>query len=399
MTVFDLPLKLMRLSKRYLEFSKQIAADLDWHRRLRGPGLGPLSARLIEQTRLLKSSAICAEDYYHLGLYRSTLTFEQKRSFLGSYQKWRYFDRINPPVYDVLARDKALFHVFAHSRGIPTPQTLATTAPGAKPYCGLSLDSVGAVRQFLQDHCGEDLFFKPADGSLGEGALAVGPADAQPGGWVELPSRTATDVEGVLGHLMPRGKLGRFLVQRRLRPHPLFAGIVPHVCPTVRIMTLCTERGIEFLGAAVRIGSGRGATDNVAGGGLVGPVEMRSGEIPQAYSLDTDIPEPVDRHPLTGAPLQPLQVPDWKTITTLVAESARRFNFLPCIGWDIGLTNAGPIVIEINTRPRCISVQSAATQGLLNGPLGRELSRSSGRLANGLSIAAPPAEGGNAQLV
>ncbi|MCK0510758.1 sugar-transfer associated ATP-grasp domain-containing protein [Aromatoleum buckelii] len=386
MSVFDLPLQLMRLSKRYLDFSNQIAVDFEWHRRQGGLGLGPLSARLIEQTRLLKSSAICAEDYYHLGLYRGELSFEQKRSFLGSYQKWRYFDRINPPVYDVLARDKALFHIFADSHGIPTPETLATTAPGTKPYFGLRLDTAGAVRQFLQDHHGEDLFFKPADGSLGEGALAVGPDGSSTRAWIELPSQTATDVEGILQHLTPGGKLGRFLVQRRLRPHQLFADIVPHVCPTVRIMTLCTERGVEFLGAAVRIGSGRSATDNVAGGGLIAPITMRTGLLQRAYCLDDGIPKPTDVHPLTGASLPRVETPEWGKIQTLVAESAQRFNFLPCIGWDIGITDGGPVVIEINTRPRCVSVQTAAPHGLLQGPLGRELAKTAGRLGNGLSI-------------
>lgn len=392
MYIIDLPLKLMRLSKRYLEFSKQIAADLEWHRRQGGPGLGPFRARLIEQTRLLKSNAICAEDYYHLGLYRSALSFEQKRTFLGSYQKWRYFDRLNPPVYDVLARDKALFHIFADSRGIPTPETLATTAPGAKPFFRERLDNIDAVEQFLHAHRGEDLFFKPADGSLGEGALAVG-RDAPTGGWVQLPSHAQSDVEDVVRHLTHNGTLGRFLVQRRLKPHPTMAQIVANVCPTVRIMTLCTAGNVELLGAALRIGSGRSPTDNIAGGGLVAPVEMRSGLLQQAYCLDSGIPVPADVHPLTGAPLPRTEIPDWMEIRSLVTGSARRFNFLPCIGWDIGISERGPVVIEINTRPRCVSVQSATSYGLLHGPLGRELAKTAGRLGNGLSIDRPPASG------
>jgi hypothetical protein len=170
------------------------------------------------------------------------------------------------------------------------------------------------------------------------------------------------------------------------------AKVVPDVCPTLRIMTLMTGAGVEFLGMALRIGSGRSATDNVAGGGLVAPVDLECGLLHHAICLNTGTPELVSAHPLTGASLSQIQIPDWPAIKALVTESAAKLNFLPCIGWDIGLTDKGPVVIEINTRPRCISVQSGATSGLLSGPLGRELAKTAGRLNNGLTVRSfPPA--------
>lgn len=376
----------LRLCKRYIEFSKQIAADLAWHRAQCGADFRIFWKRLTEQTRLLHGNAICAEDYYHLALYRDSLTAAQKRTFLGSYEKWRYFNRLNPAVYDVIARDKALFHIFAASAGIRTPETLATTAPGHKPFFGQRLETVEATRRFLCDNEGAELFFKPADGSLGEGAMAVGRSKSDVAKWEQIPARTPLTVEEILRHLVVDGVLGRFLIQRRLKPHETLAKIVPEVCPTVRVMTLTSAKGVELLGAALRIGSGRSPTDNVAGGGLIAPIDVKTGTLQPAVCLDTGKPEVVTCHPFTHAPLYGIDIPQWNEVISLVRESAMRFNFLPCIGWDIGLPDEGPLVIEINTRPRCISVQTAVEHGLLNGPLGRELAKTAGRLNNGLTI-------------
>ncbi|KON82161.1 hypothetical protein PA01_11685 [Azoarcus sp. PA01] len=376
----------LRLCKRYIEFSKQIVADLSWHRAQCRPDFRTFRKRVTEQTRLLHSNAICAEDYYHLALYRDSLTAEQKRTFLGSYEKWRYFNRLNPAVYDVIARDKALFHIFAASSGIRTPDTLATTAAGHKPFFGRRLDTVEATRRFLCDNEGEELFFKPADGSLGEGAMAVGRSKSNVGKWEQIPDRIPITVEEILRHLVVDGVLGRFLIQRRLKPNEALAKIVPEVCPTARIMTLTSTKGVDLLGAALRMGSGHSPTDNVAGGGLIAPIEMETGTLRLAVCLDSGTPEAVTRHPFTHAPLQGIIIPQWNEVIALVRESATRLNFLPCIGWDIGLTDEGPVVIEINTRPRCISVQTGVEYGLLSGPLGRELAKTAGRLNNGLTI-------------
>lgn len=376
----------LRLCKRYVEFSKQISADISWHRAQSGADFSLFIRRVIEQTRLLCGNAICAEDYYHLALYRDSLTLEQKRTFLGSYEKWRYFNRLNPAVYDVIARDKALFHIVAESAGIRTPETLATTAPGNKPFFGQRLDTVEATSRFLRDNEGAELFFKPADGSLGEGAMAIGSSSPQMGKWERIPDRAPVTVDDVIRHLVADGVLGRFLIQRRLKPHNALAQIVPDVCPTARVMTLNSANGVELLGAALRIGSGRGPTDNVAGGGLIAPVDLETGTLRTAVCLDTGTPEAVALHPLTQAPLHGMVVPEWEEVISLIRESAMCFNFLPCIGWDIGLTDEGPCVIEINTRPRCISVQTDVERGLLSGPLGRELARTAGRLYNGLTI-------------
>lgn len=376
----------LRLAKRYFGIVRQCLDDLPLHRDFARRGFGQLGSNVREQARLLRYSAISAEDYFNLGLYDASMPFEAKRSFLGSFDKWRVFDSMTPAVYDILARDKAIFHLLADALDIRTPVTLATTAPGAKPSFARPLQTIDAVRSFLGELESGDLFFKPVDGSLGEGALALGRFDPASQRWEELPGKQLIDADGIIARLLVNGRLGRFLIQRRLIPHMETARIVPDVCLTVRLMTLMVDHDPVILGAALRIGSGRSATDNIAGGGLAAPIDLANGSIERIISLDQGVPEEVSSHPVTGKPIELATIPDWDEVRTLALEGARKINFVRCIAWDIGITREGPIVIEINNRPKCISIQVGRPRGLLDGPLATELARRDGLLGCGLML-------------
>ncbi|HRD33983.1 MAG TPA: sugar-transfer associated ATP-grasp domain-containing protein [Rhodocyclaceae bacterium] len=376
----------IRTVKRYKDYAVQVARDLPIHKANSGQTHYAFLRCALEQARLLRTSAIAAEDYYSLGLNSATLNFREKKTFLGSFEKGRYFDHINPPIYDITARDKVLFHLLADTLQIPTPRTLATTSPGAKPAYGVRISSEVDLISFLEQQADHELFFKPADGSLGEGALAIGRSPSNSTEWIEWPRGNPLQVSDVVTRLRICDQLGRFLIQARLRPHPALAEIVPNVCPTVRVMTLHQNGGTSILGAALRLGSGTTATDNVAGGGIIGRLDMSSGSLLHGVSLDSMVPVLHDAHPRTGVRITGKSVPDWSEVIHLVEQSAPKLNFIPCIGWDIGITDDGPVVIEINTRPRCVSVQSNQNAGLLAGPLGDALARFTGTAKSGLNF-------------
>jgi hypothetical protein len=50
-----------------------------------------------------------------------------------------------------------------------------------------------------------------------------------------------------------------------------------------------------------------------------------------------------------GIPVSLLGLPDWEATRDLVITLARTFRELPTLGWDIGISDAGPIAIEGNT--------------------------------------------------
>jgi hypothetical protein len=127
---------LLRCLVRSLHDAWQLREDWQWHVRQRGPAFPPRWRRVIEQARLLRTSALDAEDYYRLGLHTPDLSFAEKSTFLGKYRSFRYYDRINPEQYEIFGHDKALMHWLALPLDIPMPRVLATTGEPGHPGMG-----------------------------------------------------------------------------------------------------------------------------------------------------------------------------------------------------------------------------------------------------------------------
>lgn len=374
-----------RFARRCVGFARQAIRDLEWHRRYDGPAFPPRMRRVVEQCRLLVSNAITGEDYYNHGLYRSSMSWQDKRTFLGYFQQSRYYQAINPPVYDILARDKALFHTMADALGIPCPEIVATLSPGNGPSFGPTLKSCDDLAAFLSVPGRAHLFLKPVDGGLGEGALAIGERLGDAPAWRRLPSRDSISLDEVIRHVKSAGPGARFLVQRLLRPHPVMAEIVPDVCPTVRIMTLVAD-SIVVIGAVLRLGSGDSPTDNLSGGGVVVPIDPESGRLGVAVHILDGVPVRGRCHPVSAVEITGRVLPHWPQIVALARESAARMPYQRCLGWDIAVTDGEPVVVEVNTHSRCRPLQVACDRGMLAGPLGQALFPHNGITRSGLQV-------------
>lgn len=60
--------------------------------------------------------------------------------------------------------------------------------------------------------------------------------------------------------------------------------------------------------------------------------------------------EPITHHPDSGVNLTEFEIRDWKLILAQVLGFQRKLSWLKAIGWDIAITDSGPVVIEINNR-------------------------------------------------
>lgn len=70
------------------------------------------------------------------------------------------------------------------------------------------------------------------------------------------------------------------------------------------------------------------------------------------------------RHPDTGRPIVGTPIPDWADLPALVTEAAR---LLPGTqSWDIALTDAGPVPLEVNFSGDLNLAELAAGAGVLD---------------------------------
>lgn len=130
--------------------------------------------------------------------------------------------------------------------------------------------------------------------------------------------------------------------------------IYSHSANTVRAITIWDyETGDPFVSQAIqRIGVDHSApADNWSQGGLSAAIDTDTGEIGRVGQLVEGHVEWRESHPNSGAQISGTQIPEWDTIQETLRNLAGTVPQTPLLGWDILVTDDGPMVLEANTIP------------------------------------------------
>jgi hypothetical protein len=249
--------------------------------------------------------------------------------------------RINPACWrdDCALADKLRFYARAAEHGLPHPPVVAAIRAGR-----VEVDRV-----------------PPA------GPLAMKPADGEGGGGFRLLDWAGGDVAAFSHFLSGQPGLGRgdWVIQLKVAPHPALRDIALSALPTARMTTIRDEAGApELVTSVLRFPSVEHVfIDNIKAGGLMAPVDPDTGRL-GAACRGKQAGE-VDRHPVTGAEVAGLQLPDWNSAKELVLRAHREaFPEYSMVGWDIALTPDGPVLIEGNGKPCVVVAQRATGRGI-----------------------------------
>ena len=168
----------------------------------------------------------------------------------------------------------------------------------------------------------------------------------------EFENDTIDDVYDKICHL-PDGIVEEFIVQ-----HPEIQKLSVNAVNTIRIVTIFTQEdipGVEkdkvhFLYAGLRMALGKSYVDNFSSGGIIAAVNLETGIIEtdgvRSYN------EIFVKHPDTGTVIKGFQIPYFKESKEIVEAMCVAGRGLPSyVGWDIAITENGPIVIEANPSP------------------------------------------------
>ena len=204
------------------------------------------------------------------------------------------------------------------------------------------------------------LFSKPTNAQAGAGArrwVAVGAQRWREDGGVEL------DAAALCAELMRQSaELGRpILVQPFVANHPALQSLSRGGLATLRMLTL-REPGAPsvVLCGILRLPAGDSATDNFDGGGLAADVSLDGARVGPA--LRKSAAAACERHavhPDTGGRIEGAVVPHWAGVLALVrrGHDALEEGHPPLIGWDVAVTENGPVLVEANNIPCSVGLQ------------------------------------------
>lgn len=118
---------------------------------------------------------------------------------------------------------------------------------------------------------------------------------------------------------------------------------------TIRITTVLNENKVYPMYAILRIGVGDSKVDNVGSGGIY-TVLSEDGEIVNPCWSDKTITT-YTAHPTNGFELIGFKIPYFKQAIALCKKAAKVEKHIRYVGWDVAITEDGPILVEGNQLP------------------------------------------------
>jgi Sugar-transfer associated ATP-grasp len=264
--------------------------------------------------------------------------------------------------HHAVLEDKLCFHERFRGKDFRLPRLLAHN-DGDIFHVGATVRHVGDSRAFaalMGELCGcsatGSVFVKPADGKQGYRCHRVDLASA--------------GLDALYAETLERHSL----FEETLAQHPALHAIFPRSVNTVRVVT-CSEPGEPpaAIAAILRLGVGQHAVDNVSQGGIFVGVDLETGRLlPFARKLFKRGGDVHATHPDTGFRFEGFEVPHFREVLA-TAENATVQAPHPLIGWDLAVTETGPVIIEGNTVPGLPIMEAALGRGLMAHPSFRKL--------------------------
>lgn len=194
------------------------------------------------------------------------------------------------------------------------------------------LDMSTATREEFDEFVGKHPVFmsKPVDGMCGKGIEKI----------------NAEEYDGDLYEHLKNGH--QVILEECVVQHRDLMALHPNSVNTCRVITFTQGNVTNVVAAYLRIGNGR-YVDNFNNGGMVVPIEEDCGKI--IYPALDKSHNLYDVHPLTGVAIKGFQVPLWDEVLDMVKKAGQVVPQVGIVGWDVCVTDNGPLLIEGNDFP------------------------------------------------
>lgn len=297
--------------------------------------------------RLHKAKGLSTEEYYQFEFEKRSEAFRQ--SFLGLQEQRYYLDYLNPLKYYSLARNKYLSHKMLEHAGVRKSELYCYYQPEAR-YAASDENAcdLAQVLRILRQKNVQSCVVKTTESSHGDNvwvikAIAYQEDDAL---LTRFDDKTLR-LSAVLGE-------DSLVFESVVRQTAQFAAFNASSVNTVRFMTtLWPDGSARIIATFIKIGRAGKCVDNAGGGGNGGNVDVcidtETGKTQYAilYEGWRHIKD-IAVHPDSGSPLNDVVIEHWDAIKSEVLRFQQAFPFCKAAGWDIAITDEGPVVIEVN---------------------------------------------------
>lgn len=299
---------------------------------------------IFDYLSLYRSKGITKEEYYECEFEKQDASFRD--SFLGLNEQHYYLDYLNPVKYYSLARNKYLAHKVLDCAGVRSSALYCYYQPEARYAASEECaSSLAEVLHILESKNVQACVVKTTESSHGDNVRVVKSI------YYQEQDAAFTCFDGK--KMMLSSILGQeaLIFESVVRQSEQLASFNESSVNTVRFMTTLWPDGTaKVIATWFKVGRAGKCVDNAGSGGNVdAAIDPETGRIYNVIQFDGwRKTNKIDCHPDSGTLLEGVVIEHWDVIKSEVTRFQQAFPFCKAAGWDIAITDDGPVIIEVN---------------------------------------------------
>lgn len=258
---------------------------------------------------------LALSDYLNYKIYNRTKA--ERNEYVGVRMQNTLYETVSPAAYKQRFTVKPIF----------LKEFAAYTK---RSFLVPAADNFEDCLAFLQSR--DAFMIKPYDGLGGHGVEKVYTKDIQ-------------DPKAFIDHCIEN----RLFWDELVIQHPGMNVLCPASINTLRIMTFHDHGKSEIVWMGLRVGNGINAVDNFHAQGMGVLIDMETGKL-VGNAIDKDNTA-FTHHPTTGVQFDGFQIPCFQEAKELALKAALEDDHICMVGWDVAISENGPLLIEGNRRP------------------------------------------------
>lgn len=247
-----------------------------------------------------------------------------------------------------LADNKLLTKQLLAEQDISVPETYHSYS---------SFYEMSKLEEDLNEH--DQFVIKPAQGSGGGGIMVIGERSEQ--GWLSVSGQFYSledmrkHIADIIFGVYSFGLNDHAIIEARIDQHHALNELSPFGLTDVRVILYQDVPVLAMLRVPTKASDGKANLHQGAAGLGV--------DIEQGLGLHaTHEGETIEKHPDTGVEMIGFQLPYWQDIIETSCRAAKSVP-LKYVGVDLAVSDAGPLILEMNVRPG-IEIQNANMLGM-----------------------------------
>ncbi len=302
-------------------------------------------------------------EIFRLALLDPELSWADLRRYRTKEEAWPIYESYNAPDGLLVLNDKARFHDACRMHSLPA---LSCAGILTREQVQSLSDRIAAgdtqPMTSLLGRLPPRFVAKPSLGYGGRGVHFFTTDGRVVRSWSGEPLSAAAFSQQLCGSFVaptvqPAMKAADavLIFQPVVLAHPAIRTLTGHeIVQSLRICTIVDDKGVcRIHFAFFKVVAGSNLIDNFqegSSGNLIAFIDEPGGRIFRAIGAGPSpgVGAPRSHHPDTGASLIGFQIPCWAEACRLAMRAASCFPRTRAVGWDIGITPDGPLLIEGN---------------------------------------------------